>query len=178
MLGPDGSFQRFYADDPQALAATVVTAIERLVDARAAADAANLLVLLNQVGASLTVLGREAEAQPLLTEALGLSRQLGDQAKEVEVLTNPATAFQYLGQREEAQALFAEALAKAPGCAAWEQQDFILHHRGRCFVEQGAINEARDCFEQALIVRVSKNNPYYIASTRRALAALASGNPK
>lgn len=176
MLDPDGTFQRFQAKDPPALAAEVVAATQRLLDARAAADEADLLVLLNHVGASSTVLGREAEAAPLLTEALAVARQLGDRAKEVEVLNNLATALQYLGQRDESLALFAEALEKSRGCAAWEHRDFILHHRGRCLVELGAIDEARHTFEQALAVRVSKGNPYYIASTRRALAALADGN--
>lgn len=174
LLDPDGTFQRFRANDPAALATSVVTVSERLVQARANADAAELLVLLNQKGAALTVLGREAEAAPLLAEAFDLARLLGDLPKEVEVLTNLATASQYLGQRDEALRLFKEALAKARGCAAWEHRDFILHHCGRCLVELGAIDEARDCFEQALAVRVSKKNPHYIASTRRALAAIAT----
>jgi tetratricopeptide (TPR) repeat protein len=172
MLDPQGCFQRFRADDPVALAAKVAAAGAQLADVRAAADAPALLVLLNQVGASLTVLGREAEALPFLTEALALAQTLGEQEKEVQILNNLATTLQYLGQREQALALFAEALAKAPDSPAWAQRDFILHHRGRCLVELGKIEEARDCFEQALAVRLAKDDPHYIASTRRALAAL------
>lgn len=177
MLDPDGTFQRFQATDPPTLAAEVAAATQRLLGARAAADKTDLLVLLNHVGASSTVLGREAEAVTLLTEALALARHLGDQTKEVQVLNNLATTLQYLGRRDEALELFAEALEKARGCAAWEHRDFILHHRGRCLVELGAIDEARDAFEQALVVRVSKGDPYYITSTQRALAVLADGEP-
>lgn len=114
----------------------------------------------------------------MLTEALALARHLGDPTKEVQVLNNLATTLQYLGRRDEALELFAEALEKARECAAWEHRDFILHHRGRCLVEMGAIDEARDAFEQALVVRVSKGDAHYIASTRRALAVLTDGEPR
>ncbi|HLZ57173.1 MAG TPA: tetratricopeptide repeat protein [Ktedonosporobacter sp.] len=47
-----------------------------------------------------------------------------------------------------------------------------MHHRGRCYVEQGNLEEVRACFEQALILRESKGEQRFIDSTRRALDAV------
>jgi tetratricopeptide (TPR) repeat protein len=168
MLDPAGQFQRYAAPDPQALA-------DRTTSDRAAlgaAQGAERLALLTRAGAALYVLGHEAEAEPMLREALALARTLGDREKEVQNLNNLATSLQYLGQRTEALALFAEALARAPGTPSWQHRDFIHHHRGRCLVELGHIAEARQDFETALALRIEKGDAFYIHSSRRALAAL------
>jgi len=122
----------------------------------------------------LTILGQEETAAPLLKQALMLARKLNDKRLEVANLLSLATAQQYLGQRDLAQDLFQEALEKARVYEQLQFEDFILHHRGRCFVEQGKIEEARTCFEQALILRKRKGDQRGIASTRRALDVLHS----
>lgn len=169
MLDANGQFQRYVAPDPQALA-------DRTAQDQAALahplPRGERLTLLTRAGAALYVLGHEHEAEPLLTEALALASALADQEKEVQNLNNLATAVQYLGRREEALALFAEALARAPGTPAWQHRDFIHHHRGRCLVELGRIAEARQDFATALDLRLANGDALYIASSRRALAAL------
>lgn len=172
MLDPAGQFQRYTAPDPQAL-------VHRTADdltALATAQGAERLALLTRAGSALTVLRREAEADPLLLEALALARTLGDAEKEVQNLNNLATNTQYLARRDEALTLFQTALARAPGTDAWQHRDFIHHHRGRCLAELGRIAEARQDFELALALRISKGEAFYIESSRRALAALA-GTP-
>lgn len=165
-------FQRFQSDDPLALAKKVEQDEEELVRARVARDERIELEILSRLGPRLTILGREHEAAPLLEQALVLARQLDDQRLEVSNLLNLATAQQYLGQRDLAQELFQEALDKARAYGQVQDEDFILHHRGRCFVEQGKREEARTCFEQALTLRKSKDDQRGIASTQRALDAL------
>ena len=162
-------FQRYQSDDPDALARKVEQDFEQLSLVRTAQDERELLVLLSRLGSRLTILGKEGAAAPLLAEALALARRLGEQRFEVTTLLNLATAQQYLGQRDLAQQLFQGALDQARVYEQCQEEDFILHHRGRCFVEQGKLEEARICFEQALALRKSKGDQRGIASTQHAL---------
>jgi len=130
------------------------------------------LELLSRLGSRLTILGKENAAAPLLEQALVLARRLGEKRLAITTLLNLATAQQYLGQRDLAQRLFQEALDQARASKHRQEEDFILHHRGRCFVEQGKLEEARACFEQALLLRKSKGDQRGIASTQRALEEL------
>lgn len=170
MTTQDSFFQRFQSDEPLALARKVEHDYQEL--ARAANDERMQLEILSRLCPRLTILGKEQAAAPLLEQALALARQFGEQRLEVSNLLNLATARQYLGQRDLAQDLFQEALDKASAYAQVEYEDFILHHRGRCFVEQGKIEEARACFEQALALRRKKGDQRGIDSTQRALDAL------
>jgi tetratricopeptide (TPR) repeat protein len=165
-------FQRYQSDDPLALAKKVERDYAQLAQARTAHDEQGQLELLSRLGSRLTILGKESAAAPLLEQALVLSRRLGEKQVEITTLLNLATAQQYLGQRDLAQGLFQEALDQARASEQRQEEDFILHHRGRCFVEQGKIEEARVCFEQALILRKSKGNQRGIDSTQRTLDVL------
>jgi tetratricopeptide (TPR) repeat protein len=123
---------------------------------------------------NLTIASDERGAAEILEPALALARRLGDKVREVEALLSLATARQYLGERAAAQILFQEALDRARADQVSQFEHFIVHHRGRCYVEQGEIAAARDCFVAALALRKALGKPRYIASTERALAALDS----
>lgn len=55
---------------------------------------------------------------------------------------------------------------------------FLLHHRGRCYTEQGQTAQARDCFSQALAIREQLGDERFITSTRNALTPTARGGPR
>lgn len=165
-------FQRYQSADPLALAEKVEQDYLQLAQARASHEEQMQLELLSRLGSRLTILGKESAAAPLLEQALVLARRLGEKRLEITTLLNLATAQQYLGQRDLAQRLFQEALDQARASEQRQEEDFILHHRGRCFVEQGKLEEARACFEQALLLRKSKGDHRGIASTQRALEEL------
>lgn len=101
-----------------------------------------------------------------------MARKREDKAFEIENLLNLATAQQYLGKRELAQTIFQQALEMGRAHGVRDYEDFVLHHRGRCYVEQGKIDEARASFEQALVLREEKGDQRFITSTRKALSAL------
>lgn len=168
----DPFFQRYQSDDPLALAKKVEQDYEQLAQARVAHNEPMQLELLSRLGSRLTILGKESAAAPLLEQALVLARQLGEKRVEITTLLNLATAQQYLGQRDLAQNLFQEALDQVRASEQRQEEDFILQHRGRCFVEQGKLEEARACFEQALILRKRKGDQRGIDSTQRALDAI------
>jgi tetratricopeptide (TPR) repeat protein len=165
-----GFFQRFRSSDPAALARQIAEERACLAAARAAGDAAAEAASANRLGFRLTIAGDEPAAAAFLDEAVALARRLGDAALEVEALLNLATARQYLGDRAAAQALFQDALDRSS--AAPQFAHFIVHHRGRCYVEQGEIAAARRCFVAALELRRTLGEARFIASTERALAAL------
>jgi tetratricopeptide (TPR) repeat protein len=167
-------FQRYRSDDPVALARRIAEDRSRLAAARAAGDAACELAASCGLGLNLTIAGDEQGAAAILEVALPLARRLGDKVREVEALLSLATARQYLGERATAQALFQQALDRARAGQVTQFEHFILHHRGRCYVEQGEIAAARQCFIAALALRQALGEPRFIASTERALAAIAS----
>ena len=168
----DEFFQRYRASDPDALARQIAEDRSRLAAARAAGDAVTELAASCRLGLNLTIAGDERGAVEILDAALALSRRLGDKAREVEALLSLATARQYLGERPAAQTLFEDALDRARAGKVTEFEHFVLHHRGRCYVEQGDIAAARSCFVEALALRHALGEPRFIAATERALAAL------
>ena len=118
------------------------------------------------------MLEQEEQAAPLLEQALLLARRLSDKRLEVANLLSLATTQQYLGNRDRAQELFQEALEKGRVYNEPYYEDFVLQHRGRCYMEQGYVHEAKACFEQALVLRKRKGDPRGIESTQRALDAI------
>lgn len=163
-------FQRYFPPDQVELAERIKQNLVLLEQADQNQE--KQLALLNKIGASYTMLAREDLAVPLLKQALELAKQLGNQVQEVASLLNLATAQQYVGERDLAQVLFREALQKADDYKQSYYKDFLLHHLGRCLVEQGQLEEAITCFEQALLLRQEKGDQRFIESTQRALDAV------
>lgn len=145
----------------------------RLDEARRRGNQAAMLTISTGIGFGLYITANEAEAAPMLDGALTLARQLGERSAEIEVLLHLATARQYLGERDLAQALFQEALDRSDAYGIDEFVHFILHHQGRCYAEQGRVEEARLSFERALPLRERLGDPRFINSTRAAIADLA-----
>jgi tetratricopeptide (TPR) repeat protein len=168
-------FRRFrFADDDLAEVQAEIAA-DRAVVAGAGPESssADLLEALIGLGENLIPLDREAEAAAHLAAALTLARQLGDQDQEIGALLHLATARQYLGERETAQELFQAGLDLSDASGIEMHRHFLLHHRGRCYAEQGQLAAARGCFEQALALRQA-GYPRFVASSRGALADLGS----
>jgi HTH-type transcriptional regulator, pleiotropic regulator of extracellular virulence genes len=167
-------FRRFRFADDDLPEVEAELAADRAVLAAAGPDAASAAVLaaLTGLGESLTALGHEAEAAAHLETALVMARQLGDHDQEVSALLHLATARQYLDDRDTAQQLFQAGLDAADRYGLSRQRHFLLHHRGRCYAEQGQLPAARDCFQQALALRQQLGDPRFIASTQNALADL------
>lgn len=90
-----------------------------------------------------------------------------------------ATARQHRGEHPRAETMFQEALRRTrdPAAQAAQLEDFALQHLGKCLVEMGRLAEARDCFEQALTLRIGKGEQGLIASTREALDLLLAAQP-
>jgi tetratricopeptide (TPR) repeat protein len=169
---PGGFFQRYRASDPDALARSIAQQRVQLAAAQAAGDRTKEAAIACRLGGDLTIAGEEEAAAEILDVAVMLARRLGDAVLVVEALLNLATARQYLGDHASAQVLFQDALDRARATEAARFTHFILHHRGRCYVEQGETAAARRCFIEALALRKALGEKRFIDSTQRALAAL------
>jgi tetratricopeptide (TPR) repeat protein len=173
--GAHGPFFRRYAPpDPDELCAEIARERENLAAARARGDEAAELESATALGHELFIAGSEAQAAPLLDEALVLARRRGDTKAEIAVLLGLATARQYLGERELAQRLFEQGLQLCASSGIREQEHFLLHHQGRCFVEQGKIAQARAAFEKALAIRKALGNKRFVDSSQAALDDIAA----
>ena len=155
----------------------VLAAIDRqrilLAQARERDDHAALLLCMTTLGHQLVMVGRAVEAAPLLDEALQIARANGDRKSEIEVLLRLGTARQYLGERKLAQLLFAEALMLCDETGSREQEHFVLHQRGCCHIEQGAISKARAALKKALAIRKTLGNQQFVDETQAILDQIA-----
>jgi tetratricopeptide (TPR) repeat protein len=171
LLDDDGFFRRFRfsAEDRDGVLRDIE--MDRGVLAAAIPGAASPAILRAQVrlGFSLTPLGEEAEAAEHLETAAAMARMLSEHGQEIAALLHLATAVQYLGDRDRAQQLFQEGLDKAAEYGIGEDVHLLLHHRARCYAEQGQISEARECMAQALALRQQLGDPRFITSSQGAL---------
>jgi tetratricopeptide (TPR) repeat protein len=167
-------FRRYVPPDRNGLDVEIASRREQLARERLTANEAAQLEHSIALGFALFMSGNEFEAAPLLDEALALARLRNDSKSEIEALLGLATARQYLGARELAQKLFNEGLILCETSGLHEQEHFLLHHQGRCYVEQGRISEARTCFEKALELREALGDQRLIDSSRAALAEMAA----
>jgi tetratricopeptide (TPR) repeat protein len=177
LLDDDGFFRRFRFSDEDRDGVLRDIEADRGVLAAGIPGAASPAILRAQVrlGFSLTPLGEEAEAAEHLETAAAMARMLSEHGQEISALLHLATAVQYLGDRDRAQQLFQEGLDKAAGYGIGDDVHFLLHHRARCYAEQGQIAEARECMAQALALRQQLGDQRFIASSQNALDDLNHG---
>jgi HTH-type transcriptional regulator, pleiotropic regulator of extracellular virulence genes len=163
---------RFSGDDLPEVEAEIASDRAVLAAAGPESESPEVLAALVGLGEILIPLDREAEAVTHLEQALAIARRAGNQDREISALLHLATARQYLGERDVAQELFQAGLDAADRYGVTRQRHFLLHHRGRCYAEQGQIPEARECLQRALALRRQLGDPRFIASSRDALADL------
>ncbi|MEI9886039.1 MAG: tetratricopeptide repeat protein [Rhizomicrobium sp.] len=171
---PGPTFRRAVPPDMPAHLAQIEAQRAVLARARAGSSEAALIDAAGSLGFSLFIAGQEAEAAPLLEEALALSRKTGDVRTEIDGLLGLGTAVQYLGAWARSVALFREGLRLCDASGFREQENFLLHHLGRCYVEMGRIAEAKAAFEQALALRKAIGAQRFIDATQAALDDIAA----
>lgn len=165
-------FQRGSIEDTPALRKQIEGQLEQLKLATAHEDVPTWLHLLGSLGETYYLLGDYQDAFLFLGKALALARRVGDRRREAVNQIRLATAHQYAGNHLEAEARFHQALDFVTASHQTEYLDFIWQHLGKCLVEQGRIEEAIRCFEEALAYRRVKGDADLIASTERALSAI------
>jgi tetratricopeptide (TPR) repeat protein len=171
-IGPFFRRFRLSGEDLDAAMAEVGADRETLEEISQTADPRAIMTAHLRLGANLVPLGHEAEAAQHLEAALDLARERDEAGQQIEALLHLGTARQYLGDRETAQELFQQGIYLSEQSGRPDQVHFLLHHRGRCYAEQRRPDLARQCFEQALVIREQLGDERFIASTRAALEEL------
>jgi HTH-type transcriptional regulator, pleiotropic regulator of extracellular virulence genes len=173
-------FRRFRlsGEDLDEAVADVGTDRETLEEISQATDPQAIMAAHLRLGANLIPLGHEAEAARHLERALDLARRRDEADPQIEALLQLGTARQYLGDRGTAQELFQQGIYLSQQSGIRDHVHVLLHHRGRCYVEQQRPDLARQCFEQALVIREQLGDDEqlgderFITSTRAALEEL------
>jgi len=144
-------------------------ALRRAVDElRGSLDHADVSSL-RRLGSGLTALGEYDEAQQVLARALELAGTGGDQRAEIAARINLGDAHRYAGDLEVARDHYEMALRQAREHVP-DLVDFALQHQGKYYIDAGRMDQAAECFREALRLREAKGDPSLIKSTRDALA--------
>ncbi|HYD78283.1 MAG TPA: tetratricopeptide repeat protein [Paucimonas sp.] len=165
------NFLRFQHPDPESLRAQIEQERHALRKAILGCDTLQILECTGNLGGMLTTDHQEAEAYRLLHGQLHLARQNPTIEASAWLIHSLATAAQYVGEYESANELFREVLQLAEMHEWIRLQHFVLHHWGRCLVEQVRFEEAEEVFQQALSIRQALGDARQ-QSTQRALAEL------
>ena len=134
-------------------------------------DLLDVLDHAGNLGAMLTSARREREGYAVLASRLEQARRTSDAEPAAWLIHALATSAQYLDRYDEANDLFELAIQRARAHGWRKLEHFVLHHWGRCMVEQARFAQARSCFEQSLAIRESEDDPLQ-ESSRRALSEL------
>lgn len=170
--GAAGPFYRRFRPDDIDAAQREIDALSEAVSEPGRLSDAELMASHLELGSLLIQLDREVEALVHIEAARAIAERLTDTNGLIEVYLNLGTAQQYLGERDAAQESYQHGLDLCASTQSPAQAHFLLQHRGRCFVEQGRVVEARSCFEQALATRMELGDERLIRSSAEALAHL------
>ena len=164
-------YRRFRPEDPES-ADREIEALSEAISDQGRLSEAELMASHLDLASLLIQRDRELEALSHIDAARGIAERLGDTDGLIEAYLNLGTAQQYLGERDAAQESYQQGLDLCESAQRPAQAHFLLQHRGRCFVEQGRVSEARTCFEEALATRMELGDERLIRSSADALAHL------
>lgn len=129
-------------------------------------DTESLCVLYGFLGDIYRVLNDQHRSLYYLKKSLALT---SDAATHVASLIRLGESFKYLADYEQALQCFEHAEQLINQECLFKYHDFLLQHRGKCFLELGQNRDALKCFEQALEIRKKQGNEALIASTQFAI---------
>ncbi|WP_391205464.1 hypothetical protein [Psychrobacillus sp. L4] len=89
--------------------------------------------------------------------------------REIISLIRLGEALKYDNKLDKSLEIFDEALIKSTISASNSYKDFALQHKGKCLLELKRVEEAIKCFQEAVMLRIEKNNQSLIVSTLHAL---------
>ncbi|MFC2950012.1 hypothetical protein [Virgibacillus sediminis] len=95
-------------------------------------------------------------------------------SKEVVSLIRLGEALKYNNNHNEALNKFNRALERCQSNNLDNYIDFVQQHKGKCLMELSRLDEAEECFLDALRIRKQKGNPELISSTQKAIDLLSS----
>ncbi|WP_217586307.1 hypothetical protein [Lentibacillus saliphilus] len=135
---------------------------------------ADSFFLRGTLGNLYRIHGMTDRAKAYLTKCLDDARTIRNQAKEIATMIRLGEAMKYGDEHSKALHLFDQAIALCQSGIHPVYLDFALQHKGKCLMELNQLTEAEACFTEALQLRLDKEDPSLIDSTRQAITLLNS----
>lgn len=138
-------------------------------------DVVERIRLLGRIGGYARTLRELEQAEQALTTALELSKFIENRRFEAANSIKLAHVYQWQQRYAESEALFEAVIVFCQENAeAAPYLDFAYQHFGKCKFDQQKYAEALDYFEQALAIRLKKDESELIASTELAITTTRS----
>jgi tetratricopeptide (TPR) repeat protein len=109
-----------------------------------------------------------------LTICLNFAKEVQEISKEIVSLIRLGEALKYNNEHYEALNKFSQALEKCQSNNIDNYIDFVQQHKGKCLMELTRLDEAEECFLEALRLRKQKEDVELINSTQKAINLLCS----
>ncbi|MFF4816084.1 hypothetical protein ACFY2K_16015 [Kitasatospora sp. NPDC001309] len=131
-------------------------------------DPGRARVLTRWIGIGRMCLGHHEEARAFLRQSIDLAAAIGNTRAVVATGLNLGDAHRYAGDVQTADALYLSALNTARSRHP-ELVDFALQHTGKHLMERGDLMGAQARLQEALRLRIAKEDAGLIESTQAAL---------
>ncbi|MDS9470728.1 tetratricopeptide repeat protein [Sporosarcina pasteurii] len=125
--------------------------------------------LYGALGNLYRINGQPKKAINCLTYCLNHAVEERNPTREIISLIRLGEALKYDSNHKKALDHFDKALEICDANKIDEYLDFVLQHKGKCLMELAMLNEAEECFQQALKLRKLKGNRSLIDSTEQAI---------
>ncbi|MCF6136644.1 hypothetical protein [Pseudalkalibacillus berkeleyi] len=167
-------FLREKSNDPTLLRKTITLIEAHLNCDSVTEDKRDMLV--GTLGNFYRIIGEPIHAIKLFNSCLNQSVNQANPHIEIVSLIRLGEALKYNNQHQDALNRFNIALKKCRLNQIDKYKDFVLQHKGKCLMELNRLNEAEQCFEAALNLRLKKEDPTLIHSTNLAIELVRSIN--
>lgn len=165
----ENHFMRERCSDPQKLEAVIQTGEEclRKLNSDNVRD-----IVHGIVGNLYRINNQPAQAIELLERCVTRATEMNDFKREAISFIRLAEAFKYADMHDLALKTFDQAEEICHAHSFENILDFVLQHKGKCLAEMGKLAEARVSLDEALEIRIRKQDPSLIESTKLAQESL------
>lgn len=125
--------------------------------------------LCGMLGNCYRIVGQPQKAIHYLTLALKIAWEEENSSKKVVTYIRLGEAWKYNDEHEKAMDMFTVAMKIVSENELGKYNDFVLQHQGKCLMEMGKWDEAKQCFQEVLEIRKKKAVPSLIESTELSL---------
>ncbi|MTI94337.1 MAG: hypothetical protein FH749_02460 [Firmicutes bacterium] len=125
--------------------------------------------LYGTLGNLYRICGEPQAAINYFNDCLNYVLDSGNIKREIVTSIRLGEALKYASRRNEALALFDQAIQKCKDKKIDTYLDFSFQHKGKCLMELGRLDEAKEYLNKALTLREIKGDTSLIDSTKQAL---------
>lgn len=121
------------------------------------------------IGNLYRILGEPEKAITYLTFCLNYAKASQQISREIVSLIRLGEAYKYNNNHDEALNQFNVAMERCKSTKIEDYIDFVQQHRGKCLMELSRLDEAEECFLEAIKIRKQKGDNDLISSTQKAI---------